>query len=95
MVMNVTEAATATVQAVQTAAIKHADKRLIPDWRRAWRFLSLQISAINAAFLATWALLPDDIKAGLPSWLVPFAGVMLLLVGMGGRLYKQKAPEGN
>ena len=62
---------------------------LVSNWRKAWTFFSMQAMAINTAFLATWAILPDDIKSGLPSWLVPFAAVFLLVIGMVGRLIKQ------
>jgi hypothetical protein len=62
---------------------------LVHNWRFAWRFFSMQAMAINTAFLATWAVLPDDIKSALPSWLVPVAAVFLLVVGMAGRIIKQ------
>ena len=67
---------------------------LIHNWRAAWRFFSMQAMALNTAFLATWAVLPDDLKSALPSWLVPSAAVALLVIGMGSRLVKQEPKQG-
>jgi hypothetical protein len=35
--------------------------RLIPNWRRAWRMLSVQVAAVAVA----WGLLPPDQQAAL------------------------------
>lgn len=69
-------------------------KYFIDDASRAWRWLSMQAMAIDTAFLVVWATLPDDLKTALPSWLVPAMAVFVLLVGMIGRIVKQKTPEG-
>ena len=63
--------------------------KLIPNWRKAWRMLSVQIPALNAALLATWASLPDRFQDAYPvPWLM---GTVLALIVMGvvGRLIDQ------
>lgn len=67
---------------------------LIPNWRRAWRMFSVQSMALAAAIQGTWPLLPDDLKATLPTTLVHWVSVGLLLAGIAGRLIDQpKAKE--
>lgn len=56
---------------------------LIPDWRRAWRFLSVQIAAAGVIF----GSLPTDTQAamldaaGLPASRLPAILGLLVLVG--------------
>lgn len=68
--------------------------KLVPYWKTAWRWLSMQAMTFNVAFLATWAILPDDLKSALPSWLVPFVAVAVLLIGIAGRMVHQEPPAG-
>jgi hypothetical protein len=64
--------------------------KLIPEARRAWRFLSMQIPAINAAFLVTWSQLPPKFQDALPlPWVLGIA-VGLIVAGMFGRLVSQE-----
>ncbi len=67
---------------------------LIHNWREAWRWISMWAMAANVAFLGTWAALPDDLKTALPSWIVPTAAVIVLVIGMAGRLIKQEPKQG-
>jgi hypothetical protein len=66
--------------------------KLIPEIKRAWRFFSLQVNAINVAFLATWSLLPDKFQDVLPGKAVLVIAVVLIILGMFARLVSQK-PE--
>lgn len=45
--------------------------KLIADWKQAVHFLSVQLSAVYAAAVSTWVLLPDDQKSSLLG-LLPF-----------------------
>ncbi len=66
---------------------------LIPNWRKAWRMISVQAMAAGAAVQAAWAALGDDMKSALgPDALkyVAYLTIALLLIGMGGRVIKQK-----
>jgi len=40
--------------------------KLIPDWRKAWKLFSVKASLVSAAFMASWPMLPDDLKAAMP-----------------------------
>lgn len=75
--------------AARARLVSWADNWLIPHWRHGLHFLSIQVAAFNVVFLASWAILPDDLKAALPSWLVPTAAVLVLLGGMAGRMVQQ------
>ncbi len=68
--------------------------RPIPQWRRAWRMLSVQA----AAFAVAWGALPEDAQAavldavGVPASRVPALLGLLFLVG---RLVAQPAVGGH
>lgn len=63
--------------------------KLIPNWRKAWKMLSVQIPAINTAFLATWAALPDRFQDAYPlPWMLGTV-IVLLILGIAGRLVDQ------
>jgi hypothetical protein len=64
--------------------------RLVAEWRSAWRWFSLQAMALTAAIQAAWATIPDDLKQHFPARLVTVVSVGLLLLGIGGRLVKQR-----
>lgn len=64
--------------------------KLVDDWKKAWKWLSVQLPALNLAFLGTWALLPEKFQEALPMpWVIGIA-VALIVCGMVGRLVKQK-----
>lgn len=63
--------------------------QLVPDWKRAWRWLSVHALAITGALPGIWISLPADWRAAVPAgWL---AVVTLITAGMGvyGRLIDQ------
>lgn len=62
---------------------------LVDDARNCWRWLSVQIPALNMAFLGTWAMLPDKFQDALPAKYVLIISVALIAMGVGGRLIKQ------
>ena len=63
---------------------------LVEEWRSAWRWFSLQAMALTAAIQAAWAAIPDDLKQHFPARLVTAVSIGLLLLGIGGRLVKQR-----
>lgn len=74
---------------------------LIDDWRKAWRFLSIQLGIVGStvagwlvAFpdhaLAVWATLPDDLKAVLPAQYMPLFGVGIFVLSLIARIVKQR-----
>lgn len=64
--------------------------KLVPNWRKARKWLSIQIPAVNVAFLATWSLLPEKFQEAIPVWAVVGIAVALLVLGMVGRLIQQE-----
>jgi hypothetical protein len=70
--------------------------KLVDDWKRAWRWLSIQISALGALASAAWIITPEErqiailaafhIKPGMVP-LVLFLAVIL------GRLKLQSPPS--
>lgn len=62
---------------------------LVPEWKRAWRWFSVQAMVVSTALLSTWALLPADLKSRLPDELGLWAAVATLLLGVVGRVVDQ------
>jgi len=70
--------------------------KIIPEWRRAWRMVSVQCMALALAIEGAWAMIPEDMRASLPPALVKVVTVTLLVVGIAGRLVDQpKVREGS
>jgi protein-S-isoprenylcysteine O-methyltransferase Ste14 len=66
--------------------------KFVTDVKQCWRWLSVQIPALNVAFLGTWAVLPAKFQEALPMpWVIGIA-VGLIVLGVAGRLYKQDLP---
>ena len=66
---------------------------LVPNWRAAWKWFSVQAMILSTAILSTWALLPADLKAKLPEDIGLVAAIVALSAGMVGRLVDQSKPE--
>lgn len=62
---------------------------LVEDWRKAWRWFSVNAMVLAAAIQGTWLQLPDDMKATLPPHLVSYSTIALLVLGVLGRILKQ------
>ena len=66
---------------------------LIPDWRKAWRWFSVQAMVLAGAINGTWAVIPDDMKTSLPAGAVQWLTIALLTLGVAGRLVDQTPKE--
>lgn len=69
---------------------------LIDDWRQAWRFLSVRVSAVGAAAMALFPALPDETQLKLVALLGvknPMAALALVLfvLAIVGRVKAQPA----
>lgn len=82
------------LKAARAAIAAWADVHLIPHWRHAYKFFSVQSAAVQAAVLVGWAQMPDDMKQALPSWLLPGIAMFVLVVGVIGRMTKQPGVPG-
>jgi hypothetical protein len=67
--------------------------KLIDDWRKAWRWFSVQAMVLAGALQAAWLAVPDDLKQGwLTDGYATMATIVLLFLGTVGRLVDQ--PKG-
>jgi hypothetical protein len=64
--------------------------RLVDEWRGAWRWFSLQAMVLSGVVQAAWDALPADLKQYLPRGLGLALSLGFLLLGIGGRLVKQR-----
>lgn len=64
---------------------------LVPDWRQCWRWFSMQAQGVATAILGAWLAVPEDLRDRVPLWLVITLVLILLLLGMVGRLVDQPA----
>lgn len=65
--------------------------RLVDNWRKAYKMLSVQAMTVAAAIQGAWVYIPDDMKSHIPSGLVTGLTVGLLALGVIGRLVAQPA----
>lgn len=63
--------------------------KLVSDWKSSWRWFSVFVPTINVAFIATWATLPARFQDAIPEQWVVGAAVMLIVLGVVGRLIDQ------
>ena len=63
--------------------------KLVPNAKRAWRWLSVQAMAVSGIAPAAWLSVPEDMRAAVPAeWMATFA-VVLAVLGICGRLVDQ------
>ncbi|WP_230769790.1 DUF7940 domain-containing protein [Sphingomonas sp. Leaf4] len=78
--------------------------KLTPDWRQAWRWWSVRLSALGSllcafalaspdTLLAVWQALPADVVALLPERLVAIVPLILFTLTIGARLVQQQPAE--
>ena len=63
--------------------------KLVPNWSRAHRMISVQLCALTAALQGVWPSIPEDLKAALPAGLVHWVSIALLGAAVAGRLLDQ------
>jgi transposase len=64
--------------------------KLVPDWKNAWRWISMHAMTYAAALQVTWASIDQEMRDKLPDNLVLYLTFSLLFLGIIGRLVKQK-----
>jgi hypothetical protein len=63
--------------------------KLIANWKKAYRMLSVQAMALATAIQGTWVMFPEDLRAGIPPNVVYMITMGLLVFGILGRLVDQ------
>lgn len=66
--------------------------KLVDNWTSAWRWLSVQLSAVAMAVQVAVLAFPGEIKAWLPDSVTHWTAAGLLLAAIFGRLIEQKKP---
>ena len=64
--------------------------KMVAEWRSAWRWYSVNCPALAAALLASWSSLPDEWRAAFTQQDLKVAAILLISLGIGGRLVDQK-----
>lgn len=68
--------------------------KLVPDWRQAWRWFSVQALAAIIAFPIVWSTLPPEVREHVPDTWLPWIMLLIAIGGLLGRLKDQsKAPK--
>lgn len=62
---------------------------LVKDWKNAYKWFSTQAMAGAIALQATWMNLPPDLKSSVPDQLVTYGTLLLIILGLIGRLVDQ------
>ena len=63
--------------------------KLVPNWSRAHRMISVQLCALAGAINGVWPSIPQDLKEALPHNLVHYVSIALLFAAVAGRLIDQ------
>lgn len=63
--------------------------KLIENWRKAWRMLSVQAMALAGAVQGAWIFIPTDMRDSIPANVVQGVTIALLVLGVAGRLVDQ------
>jgi len=63
--------------------------KLIPNWKKAWRMISVQAMTLAGSIQGAWLFIPEDMKASISPSIVQGATVALLVLGIAGRMVDQ------
>lgn len=63
--------------------------KLVANWKRSWRWLSMQAMALNVAGIGTWAALPPEMKDTIPQEWLTYAALGIAALGIVGRVVDQ------
>lgn len=63
--------------------------KLVEDWKQCWRWLSIRGLAILIVIPPTWAALPPDVKAFVPTGWEPWVLTAVAVATAVGRLIPQ------
>jgi len=63
--------------------------KLIPNWKKSWRMVSVQAMALAGSIQGAWMFIPEDMKASISPNIVQGVTVALLVLGIAGRMVDQ------
>lgn len=63
--------------------------KLVPDWKKAWRWHSNRAMGAIAAMPLVWVSLPADLKKTVPPEWLPWIAAVVAVAGIVGRLMDQ------
>jgi hypothetical protein len=63
--------------------------KLVPNWQKAFRMVSVQCMTAAAALQMAWGVLDTELKASLSPTTVSTITIVLLVLGVLGRLVRQ------
>lgn len=64
---------------------------LIENWKKAWKWFSVQVLALAGALSVSWPLIPDEIRAQVPVNITTIIavlcvlGIILRVINQGGK----------
>jgi hypothetical protein len=67
--------------------------KLIKDWKKAWKFLSVQLMAVGSAMSVTYAQLYDKMKDHVPPDKMMYIVLAVFVGGILGRVISQGMEE--
>lgn len=66
--------------------------KLVSNWKRSWRWFSVQAMALQGTAATVWAVNPDDVRATFPSEYVAGFFIVVSVLALIGRLISQDEP---
>lgn len=63
--------------------------KLIPNWKKSWRMVSVQAMALAGSIQGAWMFIPEDMKSSISPNIVQGVTVALLILGIAGRMVDQ------
>ena len=61
----------------------------VEDWRKSWKWFSVQSMTLAAAIQGAWMAMPEDMKSSVPQSWVSYVTIALMVLGVIGRLVQQ------
>lgn len=66
---------------------------LRPDWKHAWRWISMNCMTLALSIQGSWLAIPQDMRDKLPNHVASIATAVLLVLGILGSFVKQAPPK--
>lgn len=63
--------------------------KIVENAKNAYRWFSVQAMVIAGAIQSAWAFIPEDLRSSAPEKVVQVSTIVLLVLGVLGRLVKQ------